>query len=138
MKVMADSTGPDGNLMPAPEAAARVIKALSHVRTRASDGKKEPVGVVLNVRMGFVNARDAPVWIYWEMAGAGGKTNSLSDDWLASIPAYVLHATEDVDSGTFKLWVPLPKEKGDYVVSLYARTTNDGLPEDSISTSSFH
>lgn len=132
------STGPGGELMPAPEAAARVIEALSHVRTRASDGKKEPVGVVLNVRMALVNARDVPVRIYWEMTGAGGKTNSMSDDWLGTIPAYLLHATEDVDSGTFKLWVPLPKEKGDYVVSLYARTTNKELPDDSISTRSFH
>lgn len=138
LPAMGHTTDPDGKLMPPREAAARVIKALSHVRARAGGGKEEPVGVVLNVRMRFVNARDVPVWIYWEMAGAGGKTNSLSDDWLASIPAYVLHATEDVDSGTFKLWVPLPKEKGDYVVSLYARTTNNELPEDSISTSSFH
>jgi hypothetical protein len=131
-------TGPDGKRLPAREAARRVIKALTHVRARNNGGKTEPLGVVLRVRMELVNARDVPVLIYWEMAGAGSRTQSLTDEWLRDTAAYELRATDDDDSGTFKLWIPLPKEKGNYKVSLDARTANDELPGDSISTTIFH
>lgn len=136
-RLVGNQTDPNGQLVPAQVAAERVIKKLSHVRARVKGGKEEPVGVVLLVRMKLLNANDVPVQIYWEIAGAGSVTESLTEEWLGTTAAYRLRASEDEDTGSFKLWIPLPREKGVYIASLYARTTSDGLPEDSISTKEF-
>lgn len=41
--------------------------------------------------------------------------------------------------GAFKLWVPLPSEKGDYAISITAKSTEEaGLPNASILTETFH
>jgi hypothetical protein len=130
--------GPGGKQLPAKEAAKRVVQTLSHVRTKDSGKKKEPLGLELTVQIKLRHVRDEPVWIFWEMRGAGSQTETMDDAWLGNMPAYTLRATDDDDTGVFKLWIPLPKEKGDYAVSLEAWTNQTELPDASISTSLFH
>jgi hypothetical protein len=126
------------------EAARRLVSIFAHVRSNEIRGpdansiQKEPLGMVLDVQISMENARGIPVDIYWQIQGAGSDSRQLNADWVQLTPAYRLNATDDSDGGAFKLWVPLPSEKGDYAISLTAISTADELPNASILTDTFH
>jgi hypothetical protein len=127
------------------EAAHKLAAFFSHVRSneiKASGNgvpsQKEPLGMVLDVQVSMENARDVPVDVYWEFIGAGSESKQLNADWVQSTPAYRLNATDDSDGGTFRLWVPLPSETGDYAIALTARSTDGELPNASILSATFH
>jgi hypothetical protein len=142
------SASTDGAVIGAPqvspaEAARRLLAVFAHVRSLDVIGtgdasQKEPLGMVLDVQVSMANARGVPVDVYWEIIGAGSDSRQLNADWVKSTPAYRLNATDDTDGGSFRLWVPLPNEKGDYAISLTAKSTDDELPNASIVSETFH
>ena len=140
------TTDPSGSVIPQlspAEAARRLVAIFAHVRLKGADdpvsSQKEPLGMVLDVQVSMENARDVPVDIYWQILGAGSDSQQLNAEWVQSTPAYQLKATDDTDAGAFKLWVPLPSEKGDYAISITAKSTEEaGLPNASILTETFH
>lgn len=138
--VQGHETDPEGNPVPVRVAAERIIKVLSHVRSRPTVGttqggepagapQRDPLGVVVRVNVDLVHGKGQPVEIRWELLDASsGEVQSLSKEWLRDLAAYELLADSDPDSAFFKLWVPLPEQRGDYVISLTARTDGDRLP----------
>lgn len=138
--VQGSETDPEGNPVPPRVAAQRVVKVLSHVRSRpvvratesgepAAVPKRDPLGVVVRANVDLVHGQGQPIEIRWEILDASsGEVQSLSREWLRDLAAYELLADTDPDSAFFKLWVPLPEQRGDYVISLTARTDGDRLP----------
>jgi hypothetical protein len=114
------------------------VEVFSKIRYNDAPGSKEPLGVVVTVQVTLLNASDLPVHIFWKLTGAGTESTILSNEWVQGLPAYELNATDDVDQGTFSLWVPLPTEKGDYAVSVSARTSDKALPNATIVSSVIH
>ena len=84
--------------------------------------------MVVRVNVDLKHAEGRPIQINWEIIDASnGEVQSLSKAWLRNFAAYRLRATTDPDSGFFKLWIPLPDKRGDYVISLTA-SQGEGLP----------
>ncbi|MBW9205735.1 hypothetical protein KV097_07225 [Mumia sp. zg.B17] len=85
--------------------------------------------MVVRVNVHLTHSEGRTVGISWELIDAtDGEIQSLSKAWLGEFAALELHADEDPDSAFFKLWVPLPKKRGDYMISVIARTGSDETP----------
>lgn len=111
------ATDENGDPVSADVAAERVVKLLHKTRTQPLDGKLDPLGVLLTINVELEGLRNQPVLLTWRMFQAGGNT-PLFGNWLGTTPAYRLDASTDHDTASFDLWVPLPRERGAYTVSL--------------------
>jgi hypothetical protein len=111
------ATDENGDPVPADIAAERVVKLLHETRTQPLDGKLDPLGVLLTINVELEGLRNRPVVLTWRMFQAGGNT-PLFGNWLGTTPAYRLDASTEHDTASFDLWVPLPRERGAYTVSL--------------------
>lgn len=111
------ATDENGDPVPADVAAERVVKLLHETRTQPLDGKLDPLGVLLTINVELEGLRSQPVLLTWRIFQAGGNT-PLFGNWLGTTPAYRLDASTDHDTASFDLWVPLPRERGQYTVSL--------------------
>jgi hypothetical protein len=126
------TTDPAGLPIQAQDAAAQVVEVLDNVRMAPVDPSKvpegvpagvvvrEPVGVVVRVQVRIQHAKGVPVGIFWEMNGAGAQGRQLSREWMGGLPAVVVTATREDDSGVVRLWVPLPRQEGNYSLTLLA------------------
>jgi hypothetical protein len=131
------TTDPAGSPISAEDAAAQVVEVLDGVRMAPVDPSqasgdvpagviaREPVGVVIRVRVRIQHAKGVPIGIFWEMYGAGARGARLSHEWMGGLPAVVVTATREDDRGVIRLWVPLPRQEGDYSLALVA--ANDPL-----------
>jgi len=129
--VRANSRGSEGRRLPANAATERALGVLSHVRSRpvGNGGKRDSLGVVVRVNVDLTHGEGRTVGISWEIIDAtDGEPQSLSKAWLREFAALELHADDDPDSAFFKLWVPLPKKPGDYMISVIARADSDEPP----------
>ena len=129
----------DGTVVPPEEAVRRLVEVLSDVRktpvSAKGQRKSEPLGVTVRANVQLEHAKGRSVRIFWELSDAAdGQIQALSSTWLRGHAAYRVVATSDRDSGSFKIWVPVPVRKGDYLLTLYARTKGGGLPLDDISS----
>jgi hypothetical protein len=111
------ATDENGDPVSADVAAERVVKLLHKTRTQPLGGKLDPLGVLLTINVELEGLRNQPVLLTWRMFQAGGNT-PLFGNWLGTTPAYRLDASTDHDTASFDLWVPLPRERGQYTVSL--------------------
>jgi hypothetical protein len=113
----------ENNMRVDPVAAARrVVEVLKDSQVTA---KHEPLGAIVMVKADLIGLRDRPVLLTWAMwhKDGGGR---LHEEWLNERLAYELRASTDNDSAVARLWVPLPKIPGPYLVGVTA--TVDGAP----------
>ena len=150
LPAMGAATDPDGHLVSPRVAAARIVRILSHVRSRPApprpgDGdptvkteqgqqpraRREPLGVVIRAKVELTHAKGEVVLVDWEIADAdSGKVQSLSGEWLNNVAAYQVVASQDPDVAPIVIWVPMPARRGSYLVSLSAWAGPDNLPKD--------
>ncbi|WP_284740616.1 hypothetical protein [Amycolatopsis sp. RTGN1] len=107
------STDLAGNRVPPDQVAERVLKVLSDARH--TDDAREPVGVALSADVELSGLRGKTVVLTWEMWQVDGKFR-LHGDWLNTNLAYELRPSTDHDTTSVDLWVPLPKDPGEYKV----------------------
>lgn len=115
---------PEGNVVTADEAADRIIAVLKETRTvrdRSRD-KVEPLGVRVSINVKLVGLRGKELRMSWAVLQQSGKT-PLSDAWLNTNSGYLLEANFDTDTTNVDFWVPIPKARGEYLVSV---TVHDG------------
>ena len=126
--------GPNGELVPPEVAAAQVVELFDHVRTvekapatgtdppEASTeapvpAVREPLGVQVNVNVELAGLRDQAVWLRWSIYPQAGGAR-LYDKWLDPVVASQLVPSTDHDTGSVRLWIPLPADPGPYVAEL--------------------
>ncbi len=127
----ASSVDENGDRVPPEVAARRIVAVLARVRTEDVDGLKEPLGVIVRVRVRIEHAEGVPVQISWEMDGVGDQGQRLTHRWLRGQPAYEVEAANGDDRGVVRLWVPLPPARGRYSLTLSAGVEGDQLAQDS-------
>jgi hypothetical protein len=108
-----------GKVVPPDVAAERVATLMRSTRTAPLHGKREPVGALLTANLQLDGLKDEWISLTWAMYPEG-ETTPLYGDWLRTTAAYKLRPSTDHDSATVALWVPLPKSRGMYGVTLTA------------------
>jgi len=104
-----------------PEVAARhVLEVLDDSQKTA---KQEPLGAIVVVKADLIGLRDRPVLLTWAMWHKDGG-DRLHENWLDERLAYQLRPHTDNESAVARLWIPLPKIPGPYLVGVTA--TVDG------------
>ncbi len=137
--ITANATDPKGEVVPAEKAAKAIVEKLKVTRSEPeANGHRVPVGVVVTARIRIQNAVGVPVRIVWKLEDAGGRTERLSREWMAGAPALLLRAQSSDDRGVFSLWVPVPRERGTYIVNVTASHPGSGSPDDFFTTRPFH
>ena len=124
-----NSIGPDGKLIAPETAAKRIFKILSDARRGGSD----PIGAIVSVDIELSGLRGQEIALSWSMWQSASK-NRLHGAWLNNNLAYVLRPTTDSDTGTFDIWVPLPKAPGPYFVRADLSLNRSGLASASSET----
>lgn len=104
-------------------AARRLVRVLGHTRTVAqSDGRLDPLGVLVDANLHLQGLRDRTLdlrWSIYELGASGG----LSVKWLREVEASHVIGHSDDYTVAVDFWVPMPKRRGDYVLRL---TVTDG------------
>jgi hypothetical protein len=126
------ATKPDGEVVPPSVAANRVVGILGQTRTviarTGSQGetKKEPLGELVSVNIELQGLRGQFVFLSWSIFQKGSH-NNLFGRWLSDFVAFRLQATTDDDSGSLKIWIPVPKTPGPYFIQLSLTTDGANL-----------
>jgi hypothetical protein len=117
-----------GKLLELDEATERLAELFSEIRTSSeqSDGLVELLGVLVIADVELSGLRGKQVLLSWSIfqQEGGGR---LFGKWLATNPTYVLVAGTDKDTTTVRMWVPLPKAPGPYIVHLDLTTEGSYL-----------
>ena len=136
-----DITDSHGNPLPPAVAAARLAARLDAGRSIAVHGKlhgkRDPVGALVTVNMELEGLRSQPLLLLWRLFPANGASH-LPDGWWKTTAAYQLTPSTDHDSASLDMWVPLPKGKGRYTLSVLVALESKGAPLTSYDTAAFH
>ncbi|MGH3879857.1 MAG: hypothetical protein ACRDSK_22760 [Actinophytocola sp.] len=116
------STDENGNPVDPEVAAQHVVEVLRDTQKTAD---QEPLGAIVIVKADLIGLRDRPVLLTWAMWHKDGG-DRLHEEWLNERLAYELRASTDNDSTVARLWIPLPKIPGPYLVGVTAMV--DGAP----------
>lgn len=110
------------------DAVDRVVSLLGESRTVGgrSDGKVEPLGVLVSANVELVGLRGRPILLSWSVLKESGAA-PLPETWRTSMFGYQLRATSEHDTGTVDIWVPMPKAPGQYLVRLTLSTEDARL-----------
>jgi hypothetical protein len=107
--------------------ADAVAAALNETQTvRGADGRLEPLGVAVTVRVTVTGLEGEDADVTWSLRhGDGGR---LPHVWLRNRRVIKLTAEAESDSGSAEFWVPLPKRpRGPYFVRI-GMYDEDGTP----------
>jgi hypothetical protein len=87
--------------------------------SQADGGEKttEPVGELITADLDLTGLKGQPVMLSWSIFPEDGA-GQLPQQWEGQFVVYRLVATTDDDSASVALWVPLPRQRGPYVVRL--------------------
>lgn len=123
-----DPVDPNGEVVEPGVAAERILTVLKQTRTIGGrpGGKAEPVGLRISVNLEVVGLRGEPLFLSWSVLQRSGNT-ALPKAWRSTNLGYRLQATSDKDSGNVDFWVPMPKARGQYFVSIDLSTKGSRL-----------
>jgi hypothetical protein len=80
-----------------------------------TSGQWEPLGELVNVGVELDGLKGQVVVLSWSIFPKDSQT-LLPKEWLGNFVSYRLMATTDDDTGTFDMWIPLPKQSGQYFI----------------------
>ncbi|MGO4588640.1 hypothetical protein [Paenarthrobacter sp. 2TAF44] len=115
----------NGELLPADQAAAELVKAMEEVIIIDSTQGKDPRGWTIAVRVDLVGLARVPMLLTWSLDGV-----DVSDSWKADNLAYRIQATTEHDAGVAEIWVPDLKKAGAYVVNVKLTFESNGTIAD--------
>jgi hypothetical protein len=115
--VVQAATDDKGHTVPPDVAAERVATLFRSARSAPLHGKREPVGALVSANLDLDGLKNTWVSLSWSMYPEG-ETEPLFGEWLRTTAAFKLKPSTDHDTAAASLWVPLPKKKGNYVVTL--------------------
>lgn len=86
----------------------------------------QPLGELVSVDIRAGGLQGQSLNLAWSIFPQN-QTRHLSGKWLHSYNAYRLEPTTNDDTGSFEIWVPLPRQPGPYFVRLTLTTDGEGL-----------
>lgn len=98
--------------------ARRLVKIFRGTRTQrapSGQGKRQPVGVIVNFNASLTGFRGKRADIRWSLYNAK-RGIRVPQDWLRNQHALSLEGKADKDNRSREFWVPVPKAKGPYYV----------------------
>jgi hypothetical protein len=101
---------------PVEKAAEQVAASLEQVRSVAKQGKRDPLGVRLNVDLELQGLRGVDLYVYWHLLPSG--PSPVPSELAVPTPAVKITPGTDLDSAAVDAWVPLPVASGPYKAEL--------------------
>lgn len=114
-----------GDLLPPPEVATELARALSGVEVSESEQGKDPVGWTLAVRLDLEGLASTPMLLTWSLDGL-----DVLETWRAENLAYRVTATTPHDAGIAEIWIPDLARPGTYNVNVKLSFASDGMIAD--------
>jgi hypothetical protein len=75
------------------------------------------VGELVNAGVELAGLKGKTIILSWSIFPEDSQTQ-LPEQWLGNFVSYRLKATTDDDTGSFDMWIPLPRQPGRYFISL--------------------
>ncbi|WP_175551889.1 hypothetical protein [Geodermatophilus amargosae] len=117
-----DIVDPQGEFLPAPEAAERLAARLEDVRNEPKQGKRDLLGVRVAVNLEVQGLLDEPLVLFSRLIPAEGTV--IPEIWAQAMPICWFVANTEDDVGTLDVWVPLPEAAGLYQIDLIIAKPN--------------
>jgi hypothetical protein len=115
----------NGDLRPPPEVAAVLAQALSEVEMIESEQGKDPLGMILAVRLDLEGLVNETMLLTWSLAG-----DDIPEVWRGENLAYRATARTQHDAGIADIWFPDLARQGAYNVNVKLSFASNGLIAD--------